>query len=139
VTVSAARHAPASLSSATDETRKVFRNELTACLALVAPVGMTEENRRDWLAVAWQTLKDIPPDILAAGAKKARLRCDHPSKIVPAIVEETAEAMRWRREGNRYSYTALPAPAPQPYCSPEDAARILAEFGLKRDPEAPLT
>jgi hypothetical protein len=88
----------------------VFRNELTACLALVAPVGMTEENRRDWLAVAWQTLKDIPPDILASGAKKARSLCDHPSKIVPTIVAETSELLKWRRGASR-EYLALPSPS----------------------------
>jgi hypothetical protein len=58
---------------------------------------MTEENRRDWLMVAWDSLKHIPPDILEIGAKKARQSCDHPSKIVPAIIADTAEMMSWRR------------------------------------------
>jgi hypothetical protein len=39
--------------------RVVFRNELTACLSLVAPVGMTEEAKADWLLVAWETLKHL--------------------------------------------------------------------------------
>lgn len=81
-----------------DQAKAVFRNELTACLALTAPAGMTEENRRDWLSVAWLTLKDIPPDLLAWGATKARMVCDHPSKIVPTIIAETAERMCWRRD-----------------------------------------
>lgn len=72
---------------------ETFRNELTACLALVAPVGMSEEARGEWLAVAWETLSDLPPDILAVGCKKARETCDHPSKIVPTIVAETADWM----------------------------------------------
>lgn len=74
----------------------MFRNELTACLALTAPAGMTEEGRRDWLMVAWDSLKHLPPDLLAVGAKAARQKCDHPSKIVPTIIAETAERMRWR-------------------------------------------
>jgi hypothetical protein len=54
---------------------------------------MTEENRRDWLAVAWDTLKHIPADILTdwCGAKPGK-KCDHPSKIVPTIIAEA----RWR-------------------------------------------
>lgn len=110
--------------------RKVFRNELTACLTLVAPVGMTEEAKRDWLAVAWNTLQHIPADILASGAAKARMLCDHPSKIVPTIVAETAEQMRWRREAREESCLQLPAPPPD-YCTPEEAAEILRSVGLK--------
>lgn len=89
--------------SSDDEARTTFRNELTACLALTAPSGMTEESRRDWLAVAWQTLKEIPPDILVIGARAARLKCDHPSKIVPTIIAETEEMRRWRRESRMAS------------------------------------
>jgi len=111
--------------------RKVFRNELTACLTLVAPVGMTEEAKRDWLAVAWDTLKHLPPSILTSGARKARLLCDHPSKVVPTIVAETAEMMRWHADAARDKPS--PALPPPDYCSAADAASILAEFGLKRD------
>src|SRR5438874_8822984 len=85
-TVSAPRQELQSRCSDQTETRKVFRNELTACLTLVAPVGMTEEAKRDWLAVAWDTLRHIPPSILANGAAAARKVCDHPSKIVPTII-----------------------------------------------------
>lgn len=97
---------------------------------------MTEEARRDWLLVAWETLKDIPPDILMIGAKVARAKCDHPSKIVPTIFEETKELMRWRRDATREfaERQALPAPPPN-YCSAAEASKILAEFGLKRSAE----
>lgn len=74
-----------------------FRNELTACLTLVAPVGMNEEAKRDWLAVAWETLKHLPPDMLARGCEVARETCDHPSKIVPAIIAETKDWLEIRR------------------------------------------
>lgn len=127
---SAPRPVPASQSS---DARLTFRNELTACLTLTAPVGMTEEAKRDWFAVAWETLKDIPPDILAIGAKKARQRVDHPSKIVPAIVEETRELMRWRRESDRYSAELNQPRLPKPdYVTPAEASKILGEFGLRK-------
>jgi hypothetical protein len=127
VTVSAQRPAQHSRSLALTEARKVFRNELTACLTLVAPVGMTEESRRDWLAVAWDTLKHIPPDILTIGASKARRLCDHPSKIVPTIIAQTTDLMRWQRN-TRAAPVALIEPR---YVSPEEARAILNEVGLK--------
>jgi hypothetical protein len=51
-------------------TSDVFRNELTACLALVVPVGMTEEGRREWLVVAWATLKHLPPMCCRLAARR---------------------------------------------------------------------
>lgn len=89
---------------------ETFRNELTACLALVAPVGMTEEAKRDWLAVAWGTLKHLPPDLLSRGCMVARQTCDHPSKIVPTIVAETDKAMEMRRDVARYTFPMLTEP-----------------------------
>lgn len=91
-------------------TNEQFRNELTACLALVVPAGMSEEGRREWLAVAWATLKHLPADALAVGCKKARETCDHPAKIVPTILEATQDMMRWRRETVRETRMALPPP-----------------------------
>lgn len=90
--------------------RETFGTELTACLALVVPVGMSEEARREWLSVAWITLQHLPPDLLARGCKVAREKCDHPSKIVPTVLEATAEEMRWRRNHAPSSYVSLPAP-----------------------------
>jgi hypothetical protein len=148
VTVSAQRRGPPFKCSVPDEDRITFRNELTACLTLTAPAGMTEENRRDWLAVAWDSLKHIPADILTFGARKARLKCDHPSKIVPAIIAETAEMMGRRSRMAEWSQPQLPAPKPD-YCTPEEAAEILRSVGIKpryspgskpigRDPEEGL-
>jgi hypothetical protein len=112
-TVSVQRQEQQSQSS--DVSREVFRNELTACLALVAPVGMTEEAKRDWLVTAWDTLKDIPPDILRIGTAAARKTCDHPSKIVPTIIAETAQPMKWRRELNNGAQLKIAGPVkPRP-------------------------
>ncbi len=91
-------------------TNAQFRNELTACLALVVPVGMTEEARREWLLVAWETLKHLPEDILHESCKVARQKCDHPSKIVPVIVAESDEWMAMRHKAASPDYTALPPP-----------------------------
>lgn len=87
---------PATYSDLTSATSEEFAAELTACLALVVPVGMTEEGRREWLSVAWKTLGHLPPDLLSRGAEVARKKCDHPSKIVPTIIAETEESMQWR-------------------------------------------
>lgn len=98
---------------------------------MVAPVGMTEEARREWLAVAWATLKHLPADLLRIGCRKARESCDHPSKIVPAIVAETREDMARRREHLRDAMPAdVPRLPPGERCTPEEAAAILAKYGL---------
>lgn len=110
-----------------------FRNELTACLALVAPVGMDEQARTEWLSVAWETLKHLPADLLAIGCRKAREIADHPSKIVPAIIAETNESMAKRRDTARTIWQTIPAThrIEEPdRCTPEQAKAILKEFGL---------
>lgn len=123
-------------------TRQEFGVELTACLALVVPVGMTEEARREWLSVAWQTLKHLPSDLLAAGCIEARKTADHPSKIVPAIIAYAEPRLenrqRIRREYPSSSLRIAGPERPEPnYCTPEEAARILKEFGLKSNPVGP--
>jgi hypothetical protein len=119
-----------SLARLVPATNEQFRNELTACLALVVPVGMTEEGRSEWLSVAWATLSHLPPDVLAVGCKAARERCDHPSKIVPTIIAETKEMMGWRRDAVRQPEAARQLPRPD-CVTPAQAAEILQEFGLK--------
>jgi hypothetical protein len=113
---SAPRQELQSLSSEllTPATTDAFRNELTACLTLVAPVGMTEEAKRDWLAVAWGTLKHLPSDLLSDGCRVARETCDHPSKIVPVIVEATSEELERRSTTRRADpWISLAGPPPR--------------------------
>jgi hypothetical protein len=98
---------PSQYSDLTPATAAEFRNELTACLALVVPVGMSEEARRDWLTVAWGTLKFWPVDLLRIGCEEARRTCDHPAKIVPAIVEATQDSLERRRDRARARWAAL--------------------------------
>lgn len=59
--------------------------KLTHVLALCAGVGMSADDRGEWLAAAATALDGIPPDLLAIGIEAARRTADHPSKIVPAI------------------------------------------------------
>ena len=90
---------------------------------------MTEEAKRDWLRVAWDTIGHLPPDALEAGCREARKTCDHPSKIVPTILATTEQRMKWRRNAVRDTdQPRLPRPA---YCTPAEAAQILKEYGLK--------
>lgn len=120
-------------------TREEFAVELTACLALVVPVGMTEESRREWLSVAWQTLRHLPGDLLSSGCIDARKTADHPSKIVPAIIGYAEHRYQDRKRIDRDYPLALPEPErPDPnYCTLEEAAGILKEFGLKSNPVGP--
>lgn len=119
-------------------TREQFAVELTACLALVVPVGMTEEARREWLSVAWQTLKHLPADLLSVGCMEARKTADHPSKIVPAIAGYAEERLAARKRLDRDYPVALPAPRANPnYCTPEEASEILKQYGLKSNPVGP--
>ena len=62
---------------------------------LVAPSGMTESDRANWLSAARMTLSGIPADLLARGCKIARETCRFPSEIVPAIMTDAKPS--WTR------------------------------------------
>ena len=114
-------------------TREQFRNELTSCLTLTAPSGMTTEDRNEWLRVAWGTLRDIPPDMLALGCKKAREIADHPSKIVPTIMREVGPWLETRRRNAGPLERSIPAErqlTKPEYVTPEQMAEIRKEFGI---------
>jgi hypothetical protein len=75
---------------------------------------MDEAARGEWLAVAWETLKDLPADLLRIGCAKARKIADHPAKIVPMIHAEVDDLLRYRRDAardERARLEALPAPS----------------------------
>lgn len=101
-----------------------------ACLTLVAPSGMTAEDRQAWVAVAKATLTGMPADLLAAGCKKARETCRFASEIVPTIME-TARAswnmrMRLEREEREAKTPRLEKPE-YPPIPHEETQRILRE------------
>jgi hypothetical protein len=72
--------------------------ELLACLTLVAPSGMTAEDRNAWVQVARATLKGIPGDLLSFGCKKARESCRFASEIVPTIMETVGASWEQRKK-----------------------------------------
>lgn len=116
-----------------------FLRELTGCLALCAASGMSDDDRKEWLITARATLSGIPADLLARGAAVARKYSDHPSKIVPAIIREIETPWENRKRAHSTpAEIAAETPRDPNYISPEDAAKILAEYGLKRDPAQPL-
>lgn len=102
---------------------------LTTCLALVRPVGFSDDNARDWLRVAAQEIADIRLDILEYACREARRKATHHAQIVPAIV---AAADEWRglhtfRCASTEEFTALPPPPP---LSQEQFEVIVAERSL---------
>jgi len=76
---------------------------LTSCLALVRPVGLSDENARDWLLVAAGEVGFIHADLLEEACAAARRACTHHGQIVPAIIKHAAERMdaRNRLEAQR--------------------------------------
>jgi hypothetical protein len=112
--------------------------ELMACLTLVAPTGMSAEDRDAWVKVARATLSGMPRDLLAVGCKEARKRCRFASEIVPAITE-TVEA-EWERrkrtlEWERAAYANRHAPklasksAPPEYIRAEEVRKLIKSLG----------
>ena len=71
--------------------------ELMACLTLVAPSGMSAEDRHAWVSVARQTLSGIPADLLKWGCHEARSKCRFASEIVPLIIETVGSSWEWRK------------------------------------------
>jgi hypothetical protein len=55
---------------------------------LIAPTGMTQEARTEWLKVAADTLAGIPVDLLHTSCAAARFEIDHPAKVMKFIGAE---------------------------------------------------
>lgn len=124
-------------SELTPATRAEFAQALLPSLALVAPSGMNDANREEWLNAAWIALHGIPLDLLKRGCIAARFS-DHPAKIVPAILREIEE--QWnRRRGNRSEIAAAldkmddKPLAKEDRCTPEEAERIRKAAGIRYD------
>lgn len=79
---------------------------LAACLALVRPAGMGDEAAEEWLSVAAMEVGELPQDILASSAAKARKVCTHHGQIVPRILEEAENWLAFRRA--RFSTPTVP-------------------------------
>jgi hypothetical protein len=70
---------------------------LTTCLALVRPVGFTDDNARDWLRVAAGEIGYIPFGILENACGEARRTATHHAQIVPAIIKYADERLAHAR------------------------------------------
>jgi hypothetical protein len=108
-------------------TAKAGTAELMACLTLVAPSGMTAEDRQAWVAVAKATLTGIPADLLARGCKKARETCRFASEIVPTIMGEARETWNWRKRMDSEGNTPRLGAPVRPPIPREETQRILRE------------
>lgn len=126
--------------SLTPARREQFRDQLTACLTLVAPSGMAPADRDEWLRTAWITVQHLPADLLVRGCDVARRTCDHPSKIVATVMREVDTTMAQRRKDLAKVKALVASVKPEREALPDDgrcdpaaAAAILAEFGLASD------
>jgi len=117
------------------------RAELGACLTLAAPSGLTEADRREWIAVAMTTLSGIPSDLLKRGCEAARKTARFPSEIVPTIMatvgtEWDRRKLHLRQRADQRERMSLPAPLKPDRVDPAEVAKILAEFGHRRGGQA---
>ena len=76
-------------------------NELSSCLALVKPVGMSDAMATEWLAVAAGELLDLTRNALKAGCAHARRTCSHHAQIVPTVLAE-AERSQMVKADDRF-------------------------------------
>lgn len=60
---------------------------LSRCLTLTAPTGMSQDDRLEWLTIAAPELAALPSMLFDDACAHARRTCDHPAKIIPAILK----------------------------------------------------
>jgi len=98
----------------TPENRQMFAKAIAPALTLVAPVGMRDQDKRDWFSAAWRALSHLPADLIASAARQALGKADHPSKIVPAVLAAAQDDLAWRHRMRErpapVPHLALPAP-----------------------------
>lgn len=68
--------------------------ELLRCLALVRPVGMSDDMASDWLTAALFEVRAMDERQFRAGCQHARATCTHHAQIIPAIMQGSAEAAK---------------------------------------------
>ena len=100
--------------------------ELLRTLALVRPIGMSDDMATDWLAAALFEVRDLADHQFRAGCRHARQTCTHHGQIIPAILQGSAEAAKpdmetafiknWNKSLKDFSqgYPALTAPSSEP-------------------------
>ena len=68
--------------------------ELLRTLALVRPIGMSDDMATDWLAAALVELRDMNDGAFYAGCRHARQTCTHHGQIIPAIAAKARESSK---------------------------------------------
>lgn len=68
--------------------------ELLRCLALVRPIGMSDDMASDWLAAALFEVRDMGETQFRAACQHARATCTHHGQIIPAIMHRAREAAK---------------------------------------------
>lgn len=68
--------------------------ELLRCLALVRPIGMSDDMASDWLAAALFEVRDMDDRQFRAACQHARATCTHHGQIIPAIMQASREVAK---------------------------------------------
>lgn len=119
-------------------TPQEFEALLAPVLNLVAPNGMSANERAMWIKSAVMMLAGVPKDLLQAGCRHAMGVCDHPSKAVPAILASAKQVWNARkielagfqRLACMATLEASETKSDQGQCTPETAREIRKEFGI---------
>lgn len=108
---------------------------LSRCLTLTAPTGMTAEDRTEWLTIAAPELADLPSMIFDDACAHARRTCDHPAKIIPAILKfepphyASATFAQKRLADAKARLANIDAPRLQQQDNPEERQQLAASMG----------
>lgn len=70
--------------------------QLSASLALVRPVSMSEDAAAEWLAVAASELAGYSKLMVEAGLSDARQNCTYHGQIVPHVIKWMQGSTPWR-------------------------------------------
>ena len=104
---------------------------LSRCLTLTAPTGMSQDDRTEWLMVAAPELADLASMLFDDACAHARKTCDHPAKIIPAILKYEPSAYwsgpdhaRKRLSDAKAKLANLDAPRLQQSDNPEERHEV---------------
>lgn len=122
---------------------------LTACLNLVRPVGMGDDEVENWLGVAVPVVAHYRAYTLRRAVSEAQRKVDHPSKIVPTICSIADKLVPPAAPDDGWDGYELPAPRialPAPELTTESIAALpaplvsigLTKGWLKRDENGEL-
>lgn len=79
---------PQQRSEPSKSSKREVVNELSACLALVRPVSMSDDAATEWLTVAAAEIGSVSIDRLRLACRKARRECTFHGQLIPTIMRE---------------------------------------------------